>query len=501
MTDRHTFFSPLLDRLGGYVDGAWILATDTVSKGKQRPTFRVTDPATGALLAELPELGAGETTAGVEAARRAMTTTPPIARRRAWLEKIVSLLEANADELARIVTAENGKPLAEARGEVMYAAGFYAQAAADIEHLQPHVVDGQPRGSQGQHRGHTWTVYHRPAGVAALITPWNFPLAMLAKKLAGAIAGGCAVVVKPAEITPLSCIAFFRLLEQVDLPKGFVNLVFGDVVPIGEVLCTHPAVRVLSFTGSTPVGRLLAAQCAPHLKRLSLELGGNAPFLVFEDADLDDAVERLLANKFRAAGQTCVCTNRVLVHTSVADAFATKLGARVSKLVAGPGTEKGVDLGPLIDGRGWDKVRAHLQDALDLGAKIVSGEVPEARPTEAEGWFFRPVVLRDVPAEARCMNEETFGPLVPIRTFETEAEALEIANGVEAGLAAYVFTKDPARGARVVAGLRYGHVGLNTATGPTPEAPFGGMGASGYGREGGVEGLMEYTEAQTVPTP
>ncbi len=337
--------------------------------------------------------------------------------------------------------------------------------------------------------------------MVGLITPWNFPLAMLAKKLAAALAAGCTSVVKAAEITPLTCIAFFRLLEGLELPPGTVNLVMGDAPAIGRVLCEHPSVRVLSFTGSTAVGRLLATQAAPHLKRLSLELGGNAPFIVCEDADLDAAVSHLVANKFRATGQTCVCTNRVLVHETIADSFTERVAAHVSKLVVGPGTRDGVDLGPLIDERGWDKVSAHLQDALDRGARLVTGAPPEARPVAAEGWFFAPVVLRDVPRDARCMTEETFGPLVPITTFATDDDALSIANRSDAGLAAYVFTGDRARGERLVAQLTFGHVGLNTATGPTPEAPFGGMGDSGYGREGGIEGILEYTEAQTVPTP
>ncbi|MCB9596644.1 MAG: NAD-dependent succinate-semialdehyde dehydrogenase [Sandaracinaceae bacterium] len=485
MNDGSPFSSPLLDQVGGFVDGAWILA-------EVRPCFVVTDPANGEVLAYVPELGAAEARAAVEAARAALSRVGSLAERRGWLTRIAELLTEHADELAMIITRENGKPLGEARGEVLYAAGFYAHAATSAEHLVPRVLDERPRGL-------TWTVHHRPAGVVGLITPWNFPLAMLAKKLSAALAAGCAAVVKPAEVTPLTCVAFFRLLERVGLPRGLVNLVAGDAQAIGEVLCSHPAVRVLSFTGSTAVGRKLAAQAAPHLKRLSLELGGNAPCLVFEDADLDATVEALVANKLRAAGQTCVCTNRVLAHASIADALATKLASRVAALVVGPGTEPNVDVGPLIDGRGWDKVHDHVEDAVERGASVVGGALAD-RPTETDGWFFRPMVLSGVPLDARCMQAETFGPLLPIATFTTEDEAMAIANDVDAGLAAYVFTADGARAERVARGLRFGHVGLGTATGPTPEAPFGGMGASGYGREGGLEGLMEYVEIQTVPS-
>ena len=482
-----TFTSPLLDHLGGFIDGHWVAAADG-------GTYPVTDPATGEVLANVPRLGGDEAKRAADAAQAALARVAPLSERREQLATIATLLMDHADELAMIITRENGKPLGEARGEVAYAAGFYRRAAHDAEHLAPHVLSEHPGGN-------TWTVHHRPAGVTALITPWNFPLAMLAKKLSAALAAGCTAVVKPAEITPLTCIAFFRLLEQVGLPAGQVNLVSGDAPAIGEALCAHEAVRIVSFTGSTAVGRLLAAQAAPRLKRLALELGGNAPFIVFADADLDAATASLVANKFRAAGQTCVCANRVLVEESVADDFTERLAARVAKLVTGPGTQPGVDLGPLVDGRGWDKVRSHLEDALSRGARIAQGTAPKKRPTDAEGWFFPPVVLRDVPRDALCLREETFGPLVPISTFANEEEALRMASDTDAGLAAYVFTRDPARAERVVAGLRFGHVGLNTGSGPTPEAPFGGMRQSGFGREGGVDGLLEFTEAQTSPTP
>lgn len=480
------FSSPLLDRVGGFVAGRWVQSSDE--------TIPVFDPSNGNELARIPRLGASETTKAVLAAQTALRTMPAAPERAEWLTRIAALLTEHNEELARIITHENGKPLAEARGEVAYAAGFYRYAAKSVASLESQVLDARPK-------DHRWTVHHRAAGVVGLITPWNFPLAMLAKKLAAALAAGCTSVVKPAEITPLTCIAFFRLLEKLGLPPGTINLVMGDAPAIGRVLCEHPSVRVLSFTGSTAVGRLLATQAAPYLKRVSLELGGNAPFIVCEDADLDAAVAHLRANKFRAAGQTCVCANRILVHEDVADDFTKRAAAEISKLVVGPGMRQGVDLGPLINEGGWNKVATHLEDALHRGARIVGGQGPGARPAAAEGWFFAPVVLRDVPPDALCMNEETFGPLVPIRTFKSDDEAIALANRVDAGLAAYVFCGDVLRGERFVERLAFGHVGLNTATGPTPEAPFGGMGDSGYGREGGLEGLLEYTEAQTVPTP
>jgi succinate-semialdehyde dehydrogenase/glutarate-semialdehyde dehydrogenase len=334
--------------------------------------------------------------------------------------------------------------------------------------------------------------------VAALITPWNFPFAMIAKKLAAAIAADCAVIVKPSGKTPLSMIALFELLREAGFPAGRANLVIGRSAPIGQVLCQHPGVRVLSFTGSTAVGRTLISATADQVKRLSLELGGNAPFLVFEDADPAYAAEQLVQNKLRASGQTCVCTNRVFVHRAVAEPFVRALVERVGPLRVGDGMEPGVDLGPLIDRAGYEKVRAHVEDALANGAVRVAGHDfdPEGRDF---GFFFPPTVLRGVTMGMACTREETFGPIFPIVEFETEAEALTWSNQTDYGLAAYVFTEDEARAERVVEQLRFGHVGLNTGTGPAPEAPFGGMKQSGFGREGGAEGLLEFVELQTVP--
>lgn len=475
--------SPLLSHRAGY----WAGAFQPVGAG---PTFDVRDPASGDLLARLPELGAAEAEAAVDAAAERLASPPSFGEREAWLTAIAAALRGHAAQLAAIITAENGKPLAEARGEVEYAAGFFTDAARRVDSLAPHELTERPK-------GHRWTVHHRPAGVAALITPWNFPLAMLAKKLAGALGAGCPSVIKPAELTPLTCIAFVSLLDGLGLPPGMVNLVFGRAPEIGRVLCERPEVRVVSFTGSTAVGRILAAQCAPGIKRLALELGGNAPFVVFADADLERAADALLANKFRCSGQTCVCSNRILVEQGVAKEFSKAVAQRVAALVVGPGADPTSQVGPLIERRGYDKVAELVADAVERGAQVAVGGVPDG----GEGRFFPPTVLTGITPAMRLTREEVFGPVVPIATFTDEADAVRLANDTEYGLAAYLFTADRERAERVAARLHFGHVGLDTATGPTPEAPFGGMGQSGIGREGGLEGLLEFVELQTCPTP
>lgn len=476
--------SPLLNDTQGYIAGRWVGA----ASGR---TLEVINPATGETLARVPDMGAEETTAAVEAAAAAMRTTPSLEQRRAWLAAIASAHLENKNELASLITLENGKPLKEAAVEVEYAAGFYSHFARQLHHLEPRPLPELIRGLR-------WTVHHRPAGVAGLITPWNFPLAMLAKKLAAALAGGCAVVAKPAELTPLSVIALWKLLEWIGFAPGWLNLVIGRPEPIGQVFCTHPAVRVVSFTGSTAVGKRLLAQSAPHVKRLALELGGNAPFIVFADADLELAAEALIANKFRAGGQTCVCANRIFVQQSVMDAFAPAVAQRVAKLRVGDGLEEGVDIGPLISGAAFEKVRLHVEDALAHGAQCVLGGIP-AHGGKAWGNYFPPTVLKGLrQPEMLAMREETFGPVIGLATFDSEEQVIAQANGTPYGLAAYVFTSSAERARRVAAGLRFGHVGINTGAGPTPEAPFGGMKESGLGREGGVEGLFEFCETQTV---
>lgn len=482
--------SPLLSRLAGYIDGAWGEPAD-------RSGLEVRNPANGELLARVPRMGRGETVRAVEAAAREFEAPREgLAIRAEWLRSIAGRLRAERDELGRIVTLENGKPWAEGKAEAEYAAGFFAYLAEHLEVLAPRTLAEQPR-------DHLWTVHHRPAGVAALITPWNFPLAMVAKKLSAALGAGCSLVVKPSAKTPLSMIALFTLLEELGLPAGRVNLVIGDAGPIGSVLCEHPAVRIVSFTGSTEVGQRILAATAPHVKRVALELGGNAPFLVFADANLDGAVEHLVQNKLRASGQTCVCTNRILVAREVVEDFAARLVARLGRLRVGPGLDEGVEVGPLVDAAAWEKVAAHLADAVARGGVRRTAADPAGLRVGKEPWgcFFPPTVVTGVDENALCAREETFGPLFPLFPFEGEEEAVRLANGTIHGLAAYLFTADEDRAARVVARLRFGHVGVNTGTGPVPEAPFGGMKQSGIGREGGIEGLLEYVELQTVPRP
>lgn len=474
--------SPLLKQVSGFVAGRW------VERGDDR--LAVTNPATGETLAEIPDMGEAGATAAVESAAAAMANPPPVEQRHAWLLAIHDALLRDKAELGRIITQEQGKPLKEAVVEVEYAAGFFKYFASILDQLSPRPLPERIRGA-------AWTVHHRPAGVVALITPWNFPLAMLAKKLAPALAAGCAVVTKPADLTPLTSVALWHQLEEIGLPPGVANLVLGRPAPIGQVLCSHPAVRLISFTGSTEVGRTLIAQTAPHVKRLALELGGNAPFIVMDDADLPAAADALAANKFRCAGQTCVCANRVLVHRAVAGEFTRLIAARVQALRVGNGLSDGVDIGPLINAAGVAKVRRHVEDAVPRGAaRVAEAATPADAPAAAT--FFPPTVISGVPRDALLLREETFGPVVAISEFESEAEAVERANSTIFGLAAYLFTRDAGRIERMTARLQFGHVGINSGSGPTPEAPFGGFKQSGFGREGGVEGLLEFTEPQTV---
>ena len=474
--------SPLLPNMSGYINGAWCAA----DSGARMP---VVNPATRETLAEVPQMGRAEAVRAVESAVRALSKPAGIPKRRKWLNQIADLLVENRREFGRIITLENGKPLKEGMGEVDYAAGFFRYCAQHATKLRSRKLKEQPR-------GHEWTVHYRPAGVAGLISPWNFPLALIAKKLAAALAADCPSVIKPAGQTPLSTIALMTLLEKLDLPAGKVNLVIGKAGEIGGVLCEHPAVRAISFTGSTEVGKVLSRNVADHVKRLALELGGNAPFIVFEDADLDLAADHLILNKFRASGQTCVCTNRVYVQKSIADAFTQKVVERVGRLKVGDGMAEDTDIGPLIDRAGFDKVRQHVEDAVAKGARCVAGGSPP-EPGDHRGYYFPPTVLRGVRGDSMCVREETFGPVVPIIEFNNEKEAVERANSTEYGLAAYLFTQDERRAKRLIGNLQFGHVGHNSGTGPTPEAPFGGMKQSGYGREGGLEGLMEFVEPQT----
>ncbi|GAO53326.1 NAD-dependent succinate-semialdehyde dehydrogenase [Novosphingobium sp. MD-1] len=463
-----------------FIDGAWVTGEHT---------FDVTNPADGSLVGTVPSLGAAEATLAVDAAARAQ---PAWARltgqaRGAVLRRWAALMLENKDALARLMTAEQGKPLAEAAGEVAYAASFlewFAEEARRVNGalLTPHATDRR------------LVVRKEPVGVVAAVTPWNFPLAMITRKAGPALAAGCTFVLKPSELTPLSALALARLAELAGVPAGVFNVVMGDAVAIGEVLTGDKRVRKFTFTGSTAVGKMLAARCMNTVKRVSLELGGNAPFIVFDDADLEAAVEGALASKFRNAGQTCVCANRLLVQSGIYDAFAARLAERVAAFVVGAGLAGPTDQGPLIDARAVAKAQAHVQDAVSRGGRILTGGGALTDDAHAGGTFFAPTVIADVPADSLLCREETFGPVAGLVRFETEDEAIAIANDTDAGLAAYVFTRDLGRSWRVPEALAYGMVGLNTGLISTEVAPFGGVKESGIGREGSSFGMDDYLD-------
>ncbi|WP_163558859.1 NAD-dependent succinate-semialdehyde dehydrogenase [Halomonas sp. NO4] len=464
-----------------YIAGQW--------RGAAR-RFAVTDPATGELLAEVPDLSAEDARDAVAAAEatwpawRRQTAKQRAALLRAWFDAIM----AHQEPLARLMTREQGKPLAEARGEVAYGASFVEFYAEEAKRMAGETLPGHGADKR-------ILVFREPIGVVAAITPWNFPLAMITRKCAPALAAGCPVVIKPAEATPLTALALAKLAEEVGFPAGVINVVTASQpAAIGEVLTTDPRVRKVSFTGSTAVGKRLLAQCAGTVKKASLELGGNAPFIVFDDADLDAAVEGAIASKYRNSGQTCVCTNRLLVQAGVYDAFVAKLAARVAELKVGNGLEEGVVQGPLINPAAVDKVRAHIADALEKGGRLVCGGEPHA----LGGTFFEPTVIADVTPAMRVAREETFGPLAPVFRFEDDAEAIEQANATEFGLAAYFYARDYRRIWHVMEALEYGMVAVNEGILSTELAPFGGVKESGLGREGSRHGLDEFTELKYV---
>ena len=472
---------PDLLRHQAYIDGQWCDA----SNGDVTEIF---NPANGESLGVVPNICGAQTRQAIEAAQaaqpawRALTAKERAARLRKWYE----LMLANQEDLARIMTAEQGKPLTEARGEVLYAASFIEWFAEEAKRVYGDTIPGHQPDKR-------LIVTKEPIGVTAAITPWNFPAAMITRKAGPALAAGCAMVLKPAPQTPFSALALAVLAERAGIPAGLFSVLPADAErsrEVGAELCANPIVRKLSFTGSTGVGIKLMEQCAPTLKKLSLELGGNAPFIVFEDADLDAAVEGALVAKYRNAGQTCVCANRLYVHDAVYDAFAEKLAAAVAKLRVGPGDEAGVVIGPLIDGNAVAKVQAHLADALEKGAKVLQGGKAHA----LGGHFFEPTVITGVTVDMRVAREETFGPLAPLFRFSDEAEVVRQANDTEFGLAGYFYTRDLGRTFRVAEALEYGMVGINTGLISNEVAPFGGMKASGLGREGSKYGLDEYLE-------
>ncbi|PTM93470.1 NAD-dependent succinate-semialdehyde dehydrogenase [Mycoplana dimorpha] len=466
-------------RDSGYVDGNWI-------GGKSAATFDVFNPATGEKLATLPEMGAAETAAAIDAAYRAQGpwAARPAKERSALLRKWHDLMIANADELAAILTAEMGKPLADAKGEILYAASYVEWYAEEAKRINGETIPSPSADKR-------MLVIKQPVGVVGTITPWNFPSAMIARKVAPALAVGCTVVSKPAEQTPLSAIALAVLAEKAGIPAGVFNVVIGTDGPaIGKELCFNPKVRKISFTGSTEVGRILMRQCADQIKKVSLELGGNAPFIVFDDADIDAAVEGALISKYRNAGQTCVCANRIYVQSNVYDAFAEKLAAKVKQLSVGNGFDSGVNLGPLIEEAAIAKVETHIADAVAKGAKVVAG----GKRFAGEGTFFQPTILTGVDRTMKVAREETFGPLAPLFRFDTVDDVIAQANDTEFGLAAYFFASDLKYVWKVAEALEYGMVGINTGLISSEAAPFGGIKQSGLGREGSRHGADDYLE-------
>ena len=470
-----TLNDPSLLKTHGLINGEWVA-------GSSR--FDVTDPATGLKLVDVADLGVTETRAAIAAANQAFPAwrNKTAKERSAILMKWFHLMLQHADDLARIMTAEQGKPLAEAKGEVIYGASFIEWFAEEGKRVYGETVPTTDNNKR-------YLVIKQAMGVCAAITPWNFPVAMITRKVGPALAAGCPVIVKPAGQTPLSALAIAELGQRAGLPPGVLNVITAaKSAEIGLVLCESDVVRHLSFTGSTEVGRILSKQCAPTIKKLSLELGGNAPFIVFDDADLDSAAEGALASKYRNAGQTCVCANRLYVQEGVYDAFVEKLTAKVKAIKVGNGFEAGINQGPMIDDNAVAKIESHVADALAKGAKLVAGGKKFGQR------FFEPTVLINATSDMLCAREETFGPVAPVFKFKTEADAIAMANNTEFGLAAYFYSRDVGRIFRVGEALESGMVGVNTGIISTAEVPFGGVKQSGLGREGSHHGIDDYVE-------
>ena len=469
--------NPQLLRHQAYINGQWLAADNEA-------TITVVNPSTGAVVGQVPRMGKAETRRAIEAAERALPAWRELSAKaranalRRWYELIME----NQQDLGQIMTLEQGKPLPEAVGEIVFGASYIEWYAEEAKRVYGDVIPGAT--------DKRLLVIKQPIGVCAAITPWNFPSAMITRKAGPALAAGCTMVIKPASQTPFSALALVYLAELAGIPKGVLSVVTGAAAEIAAELTSNPVVRKISFTGSTEIGREIMEKCAHDIKKVSLELGGNAPFIVFEDADLDAAVEGALASKFRNAGQTCVCANRLYVHDKVYDAFVDKLGSAVAALQIGDGFTTGVTLGPLIDGKAVGKVREHIEDALAKGAKVVQGGGAHA----LGGNFFQPTILVDVPDNARVAKEETFGPLAPVFRFFDDAEVVKKANDTEFGLAAYFYTANLSRVFRVGENLEYGIVGVNTGIISSEAAPFGGVKASGVGREGSKYGLEDYLE-------
>ncbi len=478
-----SLLDPSLLRTQALLGGKW-------SDADSGSTFAVRDPASGEVIAQVPRCGTAEARRAIEAAAAAQPTwrAEPAQQRAAVLRRFFGLVRDHADDLAMLITREQGKPLGEARGEIAYAAGFLEWFAEEARRVYGETIPA-PRADT------RIVVLREPIGVGAGITPWNFPAAMIARKIAPALAVGCAMIVKPAEATPLTALALAELAARAGLPAGLLSIVTGDAEDapvIGGELTANPLVRALSFTGSTGVGKQLMAQCSGTVKRVSLELGGNAPFLVFDDADLVAAIEGAMASKFRNAGQTCVCANRILVQDGIYERFVAAFAERIRALVVAPGTEPDAQIGPLIDSDGLAKVERHVADATRRGARVEVGGRPHARG----GTFYEPTLLTGITPEMELAQQETFGPVAGVLRFRDEEEAVRIANDTPAGLAAYFYARDAARIWRVGEALEYGMVGINTGMVSTEVAPFGGMKESGIGREGSRHGIEEWLETK-----
>ncbi len=465
-------------KTGAYIDGSWVDADDG-------STYDVENPANGRVIAQVAQCGTDETRRAIEAAERAMPAwqRKSAKERSDLLRELFRLMMDAQEDLAQIMTAEQGKPLAESRGEVAYGASFIEWFAEEAKRVYGDTIPGPDTDKR-------IVVIRQPVGVVACITPWNFPNAMLARKIAPALAVGCTVVCKPANATPLSANAFAELAERAGIPAGVVNIVSGRTSDIGEEMTSNPVVRKLTFTGSTPVGKKLVADCAKTMKRTSMELGGNAPFIVFDDADLEAAVDGAIASKFRNAGQTCVCANRILVQDGIYDAFAAKLAEKTKQLKVGDGTEEGVEIGPLINEKAANDVLEFIEDAVGAGASAVAG----GGRSDLGSCFIQPTVLTNVNDRMRVFREEIFGPVAPLFRFKTEEEAIRMANDTPFGLASYFYARDMGRVWRVGEGLEYGIVGINTGLISNAAAPFGGVKESGQGREGSKYGMDDYLE-------
>lgn len=461
-----------------YIDGIWVNA-------EQNKSFAVTNPATGEKITQVPSVSVAQVEQAVEAAEIALASwkLTTAKERSNLLRKWYDLIVKNQEDLAVILSTEQGKPIAESRGEILYGASFIEWFAEEAKRTYGDVIPHDKNGRR-------LVVIKQPVGVVAAITPWNFPNAMITRKVGPALAAGCTVVIKPASETPLSALALVALAEQAGIPKGVVNIVTGSARDIGAVLTSHPAVKKVSFTGSTQIGKLLMAQCATTMKKVSMELGGNAPFIVFEDANLDKAVQGAIVSKFRNSGQTCVCTNRILVHANIHDVFLEKLAQAVNQLKVASAFEQGAEQGPLINEKSVEKIQEHIDDAVAKGAKIIVG----GKRHKLGQTFFEPTVIADVTTNMLVAKDETFGPLAPVFKFSTDAEAIQMANDTEFGLASYIYTESLSRAWHVGEALEYGMVGINEGLISTEVAPFGGIKESGSGREGSKYGIEDYLE-------